>query len=93
MLAHFETDSQAAARKLMQNRSADAATIQSLLFPGLDPLQIRWYQIRFTWKYFWGVGVTAGLLSLGAPFWFNALKTLSNLRPILARQTSGQEAS
>lgn len=93
VLAHFETDSQAAARKLMQNRSADAATIQSLLFPGLDPLQIRWYQVRFTWKYFWGVGVTAGLLSLGAPFWFNALKTLSNLRPILARQTSGQETS
>jgi len=93
VLAHFETDSQAAARKLMQNRSADAATIQSLLFPGLDPLQIRWYQVRFTWKYFWGVGVTAGLLSLGAPFWFNALKTLSNLRPILARQTSGQQTS
>jgi hypothetical protein len=93
VLAHFETDSQAAARTLMQNRSADAATVQSLLFPGLDPLQIRWYQVRFTWKYFWGVGVTAGLLSLGAPFWFNALKTLSNLRPILARQTSGQETS
>lgn len=93
VLAHFESDSQAAARTLMQNRSADAATVRSLLFPGLDPLQIRWYQVRFTWKYFWGVGITAGLLSLGAPFWFNALKTLSNLRPILAKQTSGQAAS
>jgi hypothetical protein len=93
VLAHFETDSQAAARKLMQNRSADAATVQSLLFRGLDPLQIRWYQVRFTWKYSWGVGVTAGLLSLGAPFWFNALKTLSNLRPVLAKQTSGQATS
>jgi hypothetical protein len=41
VLAHFETDSQTAARKLIENRSADAATIQSLLFPGLDPLQIR----------------------------------------------------
>jgi hypothetical protein len=31
-----------------------------------------------------GVLFTWVLLSLGAPFWFNALKTLSSLRPILA---------
>jgi hypothetical protein len=28
--------------------------------------------------------VAAALLSLGAPFWFNILKTLSNLRPLVA---------
>jgi hypothetical protein len=31
-----------------------------------------------------GVLVTAGLLTLGAPFWFNLLKNLMNLRPALA---------
>jgi hypothetical protein len=36
----------------------------------------------------------AALLSLGAPFWFNALKTLSNLRPVLAnREQKEREAS
>ncbi len=35
-------------------------------------------------RHLWGVLVMAALLGLGAPFWFNALKTLSSLRPILA---------
>ncbi|MCC7175846.1 MAG: hypothetical protein IT159_11680 [Bryobacterales bacterium] len=38
--------------------------------------------------HFWGILVTAALLSLGAPFWFHALKTLSNLRPALADKTA-----
>jgi hypothetical protein len=29
---------------------------------------------------------SAALLSLGAPFWFNLLKALTNLRPALAQQ-------
>ncbi len=37
-----------------------------------------------------GLLVTTALLSLGAPFWFNALRTLSNLRPILASKTEAQ---
>ena len=35
-------------------------------------------------RHFWGVLASAALLSLGAPFWFNALKTMSSLRPIVA---------
>lgn len=31
-----------------------------------------------------GILVSAALLSVGAPFWFNALKSLANLRPTLA---------
>jgi len=31
-----------------------------------------------------GVGMTGLFLSLGAPFWFNALRQLANLRPVLA---------
>jgi hypothetical protein len=37
-----------------------------------------------------GVLVTGALLSLGAPFWFNTLKTLSNLRPILASKAESE---
>jgi len=33
---------------------------------------------------FWGTLATAALLSLGAPFWFNLLKNLGSLRPVLA---------
>ncbi|MCH7962969.1 MAG: hypothetical protein IH852_03425 [Bacteroidetes bacterium] len=36
--------------------------------------------------HFWGVLVMAAFLSLGAPFWFKALKTMSALRPILAEK-------
>ncbi len=42
---------------------------------------------------FWGILVTAAFLSLGAPFWFNALKTLGNLRPLTARSASGATQS
>lgn len=35
-------------------------------------------------KHFLGMLVTALFLSLGAPFWFNMLRNMSNLRPILA---------
>ena len=38
------------------------------------------------WKnlHFWGILFSSALLTLGAPFWFNALKNLSALRPIVA---------
>jgi hypothetical protein len=35
---------------------------------------------------FWGILASVALLSLGAPFWFNMLKTLSNLRPTVAQK-------
>jgi hypothetical protein len=35
-------------------------------------------------KHILGIFISWALLSLGAPFWFNALKSLSSLRPILA---------
>jgi hypothetical protein len=41
-----------------------------------------------SWLHFWGILASAALLSLGAPFWFNMLKTLSNLRPVLANKTA-----
>jgi hypothetical protein len=35
-----------------------------------------------------GILATAALLSLGAPFWFNTLRSLSNLRPLIAPATT-----
>lgn len=37
-----------------------------------------------TSRHFLGMLLMAGLLSLGAPFWFNILKSMTSLRPILA---------
>jgi hypothetical protein len=45
---------------------------------GWDPL-LAHYLIHLV-----GVLMTAGLLALGAPFWFNLLKNLMNLRPAVA---------
>jgi hypothetical protein len=39
---------------------------------------------RLNERHFWGVLLMAALLSLGAPFWFNMLKNLGSLRPLLA---------
>ncbi len=45
-----------------------------------------------SWMHLWGIVATAVLLSLGAPFWFNMLKTLSNLRPVLANKEEKESA-
>ena len=52
-----------------------------------DPYPTPWYNYWTPgWSHFFGVLTSAVLLSLGAPFWFNMLKTLSNLRPVLANR-------
>jgi hypothetical protein len=42
------------------------------------------------WRNWVGVGITAILLTLGAPFWFNQLKTLVNLRDPLHTAADGE---
>lgn len=49
-----------------------------------DPSIHNWEEYGKKRAHLWGVLVMAALLSLGAPFWFNTLKTFSSLRPILA---------
>jgi hypothetical protein len=43
------------------------------------------------WKRKWGVLASITLLSLGTPFWFNLLCTLSNLRPVLATKEAAEK--
>ncbi|HSY25378.1 MAG TPA: hypothetical protein VK841_24805 [Polyangiaceae bacterium] len=42
------------------------------------------------WRHLLGVLVSAVLLSLGAPFWFNMLRTASTLRPLLAAKADDE---
>jgi len=45
----------------------------------------RWSSEKFWWfNHLFGLALSAGLLTLGAPFWFNLLKNLTNLRPAVA---------
>lgn len=48
----------------------------------LIPSTSRW---PWTGAHFFGVLFMAALLSIGAPFWFNLLKTLTNLRPTISQ--------
>jgi hypothetical protein len=43
------------------------------------------------WKHLWGMIFSAALLSLGAPFWFNALKSLASLRTKVAQNISTEQ--
>jgi hypothetical protein len=50
-----------------------------------------WWKVfsgEWSWpgRHLLGILTSAALLSLGAPFWFNALKNLTNLRPTLAQE-------
>lgn len=50
------------------------------------PDPYRWENCWPVHLHFWGILVSAALLSLGAPFWFNTLKSLTNLRSMLAKE-------
>ncbi|MBC8003203.1 MAG: hypothetical protein H7X97_11515 [Opitutaceae bacterium] len=61
----------------------DKMKFQLIPNPYPDPFYSYWFS---SWLHFWGILASAALLSLGAPFWFNMLKNLSNLRPVLANK-------
>jgi hypothetical protein len=103
----FDNAAQTATRSfLADNRDAAAKLIQSNL--GTEILrQFHWPARFFQWthwpadfgkaaawrlNYLLRVLVTAALLSLGAPFWFNSLKSLANLRPIMASKADQEGA-
>ncbi|HYR58029.1 MAG TPA: hypothetical protein VEO95_05350, partial [Chthoniobacteraceae bacterium] len=43
-----------------------------------------WWENLTTKRNMIGIIVTAALLSLGAPFWYNVLRQMTSLRPLLA---------
>jgi hypothetical protein len=58
---------------------ADLEEARLTIGPGKWP----WQNWR-GWPHLFGLLMTIAFLSLGAPFWFNALRGISNLRPLLA---------
>lgn len=67
----------------------DAGKIKSIIgdvvhIPGISPPK------KWTWREFFGCLLGALLLGLGAPFWFNSLRSLANLRPMLAKRADPQ---
>jgi hypothetical protein len=93
-LAAFDAESEKATRDLIQSRVQAAANVNAILTKaGYEALALHYppdfgkQERTAQAAYLLGVIVTIMLLSLGAPFWFNALKSLTNLRPVLAKQT------
>ena len=78
--------------QVLEQQAAQARAIMATA-SGLPKLTWRgWlksgFNTRDSWKRLIGVLATALLLSLGAPFWFNALSSLTSLRPVLAAKQS-----
>jgi len=65
--------------KQAKGLKADLEDARLSIGPGVWP----WQDWR-GWPHLFGLLMTIAFLSLGAPFWFNTLRGLSNLRPILA---------
>jgi hypothetical protein len=79
--------------EFMKTRARNAADIQSIVKASGIQLTLGWPK-GFNWRELCGVLVSGALLSLGAPFWFNSLKAMMNLRPIIAsKQTDEDKAS
>jgi hypothetical protein len=92
VLSRFDAGSAAALQKVLQESAGNAAKTTAVANQaGFDILQSRW-PAKPDARYLLGVLITAALLSLGAPFWFNALKSMTNLRPILASKEKAEHA-
>lgn len=95
VLQRFNTLAVAASRQAIQSSYTQADTLAALAAKsGLSILDFQWpWKRSWTWPNFFGVLATVGLLSLGAPFWFNSLKSLTNLRSTVATKDSVEEAA
>jgi hypothetical protein len=74
----------------MKTRAANAKDIQKILKASGMQLTLGWPN-GFDWKQLSGVLLSGALLSLGAPFWFNSLKAIMNLRPIIANKQAAED--
>jgi hypothetical protein len=77
-----------AAQARLEQLGAKAKSLSS----GTSLQLVAWPWPPFTWKGLVGMVMSALFLSLGAPFWFNMLKQLSTLRPLLARKVGSTPA-
>lgn len=66
-------------------RAETIKTLSSTGFQFIPENGLRWADWCSYWVHVPGMIFFAALLCLGAPFWFNMLKNLTNLRPALAK--------
>ncbi len=79
------TRNKTALRERYDELNASLGSLDLLSLGGVDAWRERWPDDeRASWRHLLGILFGGALLSLGAPFWFNLLKTLMNLRPTLA---------
>ena len=79
------------AQAALQKATADYKTLTEKITDSaydIIPTKDRWSKDYMA--HFWGMSMMAALLSIGAPFWFNILKGLSNLRPSIAQVVQDQ---
>jgi hypothetical protein len=95
VLQSFNTAANAATRKFVTDNAETAKTLMQSK-AGVEVLRWHWQDFpKNDWKaqanYLLGVLLTTGLLSLGSPFWFNILKSIMNLRPIVASKEQAEQ--
>jgi len=89
----FDAAAGPASQEFMQKSVKDANQVSAIAAnAGFEVVKYRWPP-KPTAGYIFGVLATAGLLSLGAPFWFNALKGMTNLRSVVAAKQDSEQAA
>jgi hypothetical protein len=73
----------------MKKNAKNASDVEQILIS--SGIQIGGWANGFSWKQLLGVLISGALLSLGAPFWFNSLKSLTNLRTAVAGKLKEEE--
>ncbi|WP_321477264.1 hypothetical protein [uncultured Paludibaculum sp.] len=80
-----DADQKAAVERLAKRASEIKSTLdQTSLQLVPTPYPAPWYEPYGNRRHLLGVFFTIALLCLGAPFWFNVLKSVSSLKPLLA---------
>ena len=93
----FDSIVNAAASRRVEKQAANFKTVKADLDKaGFDVFpQTEWRWEKGWWngcrQHFWGILFSVGLLSLGAPFWYNALKNLTNLKSVVAQNISKEK--
>ena len=98
LLEDFDRAATQAAEKKLDEGAQDFTALKSKLDDTGFNLFVtaagrRWHHGWWTdlWPHLLGILFSVGLLSLGAPFWFNVLKSLSNLRSRVAENISTEQ--
>jgi hypothetical protein len=86
LIAEYELLVQTRLKTAMERLQNQATSLNELLQKNQVQLWPEPYPRDWDHDNIWGILVCAGLLSLGAPFWFNTLKDLMNFRSTVARK-------